>query len=58
MVKKFKNLNIEAQCSSNANSQWPIANGHDPAEVPQIQNRAWNFHTDDKKSYFTFSAAR
>jgi hypothetical protein len=57
MVKNFKNHNFEAQCST-------LAYGHDPAKVPKIHNRArwysidWKFHTDDKKSYFTFSAAR
>jgi hypothetical protein len=41
-----------------------LAHGHDPAQVPKFQNWArwysidWKFHTDDKKSYFTFSAAR
>jgi hypothetical protein len=54
MVKKFKNQNFE-----------PIlAYGHDSAKVPKFQNWArwysidWKLHTDDKKSYFTFSAAR
>jgi hypothetical protein len=54
IVKKFKNRNFEALCST-------LAKDHDPAKVPKIQNWAWwyfidwTFHPVDKTIFYIYS---